>query len=396
VGTIEHQWRHSVTRRQALAGLAGCLAGSPLLRAQQDPRPLKHHVRALGFNEMVTAFDFEPVCFANVPLATYDYTAHGDGSEFTLRRNREAFDWVEPIPRPAVDVRSVNTATTVLGLEMDFPILVAPTATQGPLHPDGELGMHRGATAAKTPMIVSNITSVPIDKIAAAAIGPLWFQFYPRQDLDDSRDMLEKAQAAGCRAVVVTVDQQAASYERSLQDRNLGGTPRTSARRPGTPRNPYRMPDGRLWYTWPYLDDIRKFITVPMLIKGIVTAEDAALCVDRGMNGIIVSNHGGRSLDYGPSTLEVLPEIVEAVRGRVPILVDSGFRRGADILKAIALGANAVCLGRTTRWALGAYGAPGVQRVLEIFQAELVAAMAKAGRPTLASVDRSAVRTRFS
>ena len=161
-------------------------------------------------------------------------------------------------------------------------------------------------------------------------------------------------------------------------------------------KNPYRVPDRRLWYEWSYFDRIRPFIKVPMLIKGVLTAEDARLSVERGLAGIIVSNHGGRSLDYGPSTIEVLPEIVAAVGGRIPVLVDSGFRRGADVLKALALGADAVCFGRATRWALGAFGAPGVQRVLEMLQAELVAAMAASGRASLADLDESAVRARFS
>ena len=151
-----------------------------------------------------------------------------------------------------------------------------------------------------------------------------------------------------------------------------------------------------MWYEWRYLDQIRPFITGPMLVKGILTAEDALLCLEHGAQGIIVSNHGGRSLDYGPSTLEVLPEIVDAVRGRVPVLVDSGFRRGADVMKALALGANAVCLGRATRWGLGAFGIPGAQRVIEMVQAELVAAMAAAGRRSLADLDRTALRVRFT
>ena len=161
------------------------------------------------------------------------------------------------------------------------------------------------------------------------------------------------------------------------------------------PANPYRINPGRLWYTWEYLDAIRQYIKVPMLIKGILTGEDADMCVQHGMNGVIVSNHGGRSLDYGPSTFEVLPEIVAAVRGRIPVLTDSGYRRGSEIFKALALGADAICLGRATRWGLGAYGAPGVQRLLEIMQAELKQAMAFTGRTTLASIDRSMVRTDF-
>jgi isopentenyl diphosphate isomerase/L-lactate dehydrogenase-like FMN-dependent dehydrogenase len=155
------------------------------------------------------------------------------------------------------------------------------------------------------------------------------------------------------------------------------------------------MPENRLFYSWKYFDQIRPMVKVPLLAKGIVTAEDAKLCLEHGLDGVYVSNHGGRSLDYGPSTLEVLPEIVDAVGGKVPILFDSGVRRGTDILKALALGANAVCLGRVPRWGLGAYGAPGVQRILEILQAELTQAMAYTGRPTLASIDRTVVRTDF-
>jgi len=161
-------------------------------------------------------------------------------------------------------------------------------------------------------------------------------------------------------------------------------------------KNPYRVPDRRLWYEWRYFDQIRPFVNVPMLVKGVLTSEDARLSVERGLQGIIVSNHGGRSLDYGPSTLEVLPEIADAVAGRIPVLIDSGFRRGADVLKALALGADAVCFGRAARWALGAFGTPGVQRVLEMIQAELVAAMAASGRPSLADLGRSAVKERFS
>ena len=155
----------------------------------------------------------------------------------------------------------------------------------------------------------------------------------------------------------------------------------------------YRVGTGRLWYTWQYLDDIRKFIKVPIIVKGIVTAEDAKLCVERGFDGIVVSNHGGRSMDYGPSTLEVLPEIVAAVNGKIPVMIDSGFRRGSDILKALALGADAVWLGRAARWALGAFGPVGVQKLLtEIIYKELVDAAAATGRTTLASIDSSIVK----
>jgi isopentenyl diphosphate isomerase/L-lactate dehydrogenase-like FMN-dependent dehydrogenase len=151
----------------------------------------------------------------------------------------------------------------------------------------------------------------------------------------------------------------------------------------------------RLWYDWRYLDEIKRIVKGPMLVKGILTAEDARICVQRGYDGIIVSNHGGRTLDYVASTLEVLPEIVDAVGGKIPVLIDSGFRRGSDLVKAMALGASAVCLGRAARWGLGAFGPAGVQRLLEIVQSEFREAMASTGRKTLASLDRTAVRTNF-
>ena len=400
MGNIDHRWEISPSRRKALAGLAGLIAGSPLLHAQLDPRPFTEHRRTLGLNEMLTAFDFEPIMFANVPQAVYDYTAHGDGGEWNLRRNRQAFDWVDLLPGPAVDRASIDLSSTLLGLKLKYPIVIAPTATQLALHPDGEAGMYRAATlSSNTPMCVSNVASQTIEQIAKGAQGQLWWQFYPRQDLNTSRELLERAQGAGYTAIVVTVDQQASNYERSQHGRNLGarrasvpinsGINKTARRGPQA----YRLGAGRLWYTWEHLDEIRKFIKVPMVIKGIVTAEDASLCVERGFDGIVVSNHGGRSMDYGPSTLEVLPEIVAAVKGRIPVMIDSGFRRGSDVLKALALGADAVWLGRATRWALGAFGPPGVERLLtEIIFRELVDAAAATGRTTLASIDASIVR----
>jgi 4-hydroxymandelate oxidase len=384
----------STTRRRMLGSL-GVAAAAPLLHSQQDP--FRDHSRVPAMEELVHVVDFEAVFLAKVPREVYDYTSYGAESEFTLRRNREAYGWVELVSKGVVDVSSIKTETEFLGTKMAFPIMLSPTSGHGPLHPDGELATHQGATgASNTPYIVSNGSSFPFEKVAAAAAGPVWFQFYPQQDVDAARDTLEKAQAAGCKGVAITVDQQAAYYERPLHDRHL--TPpargRALAQRDRS-TNPYHVPDRRLWYNWQYIDQIRPFIKVPCVAKGILTPEDARLCIEHGLNGVYVSNHGGRSLDYDPSTLEVLPEIVDAVQGRVPVLFDSGIRSGSDILKALALGAKAVCIGRAARWGLGSYGAPGVQRVLEILQAELVMAMAQTGRPTLDSIDRSLVITRF-
>lgn len=361
------------------------------LWAQQYP--LRDNRRVPAMDELSTVMEFEAVAFAKLSRETYTYTAYGSEGEFTLRRNRQAFDWVELIPKGVVDFNSVDTALELLGTPMAYPILAAPTAGHAELHRDGELATHQGATAAaNTPMIVSNNASFPMDKIAAAAKGPLWFQLYPRQDLNATRALLDAALAAGSKAVVMTVDQQAAYYERPIHNRHLAAPRPTRA---AAPANRYRVPEARLWYEWKYADSVRSMLKVPMIAKGILTAEDAKLCMEHGFDAVYVSNHGGRSLDYDPSTLEVLPEIVDAVQGRVPVLFDGGIVSGTDILKALALGAKAVCIGRGIRWGLGAYGAPGVQRVLEILQAELVKAMAQTGKPNLASLDRTMVRTQF-
>ena len=396
MGRIERQWHQGFSRREALCGLASFLAASPLLHAQRDPWPLGPHRRFLGFEEMRDVFDFEPLFRGNVPLSIYDYTAHGTESEFTLYRNRDAFDWVELVGGGGVAPAEVDTSTELFGVRMDGPIMLAPTARQRDLHPDGELGMHRAATTTSTTMIVSNVSSFPFPRIAETAEGPLWFQRYATRDLDQNRQVLDAAQEAGCQAVVVTIDQQASYYERDLHDRNLGGAPRQARRRtPQTPPNPYRVGAGRLWYEWTLFDDLRPMIEVPMLAKGILTGDGAKKCLEHGVDGIVVSNHGGRALDYGPSTLEVIEEVVEAVAGRAPVLVDSGFRRGSDVLKALALGAKAVCLGRASRWGLGAFGEPGAQKVIEIVNAELREAMAWVGRASLAEIDGSIVTTNF-
>ena len=396
MGKIEQRWRRGMSRRKALTGLASFMAASPLLHAQRDPWPLGPHRRFLGFDEMRDAFDFEPIFRANVPLAVYDYTAHGTESEFTLYRNRDAFDWVELIGGGGVDPASVDTSTELFGHPMPSPIMLAPTARQRDLHPDGELGMHRAATTTGTTMIVSNVSSFPFPRIARDAGGALWFQRYASREMEPNRVALDAAQEVGAQTIVVTIDQQASYYERDLHVRHLGGAPRRVTRRePRNPPNPYRVGAGRLWYEWKLFDDLRPMCEVPMLAKGILTGDGAKKCLEHGVDGIIVSNHGGRALDYGPSSLEVLEEVVEAVDGRVPVLIDSGFRRGSDVLKALALGADAVCLGRASRWGLGAFGEPGAQRVLEIVNAELKQAMAFAGVGSLAGIDRGIVKTNF-
>jgi isopentenyl diphosphate isomerase/L-lactate dehydrogenase-like FMN-dependent dehydrogenase len=389
------------TRRAKIRNLAMLIGGEPLLRAQQDT--FRNHSRIPKMDELVTTFDFEAVAHAKLTEDAYQNTALGAEGEFTLRRNRQVFDWVELVPRAVADVAKVETATEVLGTKLAYPIMVAPTATQALLHPEGEMAMHQGATAASnTPMLISFNASFPVDKIAAAAAGPLWYQLYPRQTTEENREIVERVQEAGCKAIVITVDAPVGELrERALHLRNLAAprVPSGRGRRQSQPDPNQKygaLTRQRPWIDWKLLDSFRSAIKVPLVCKAILTAEDALECIQHGWDGIIVSNHGARSNDCVPSTLEVLPEIVDAVRGRLTVMVDSGFRRGSDVLKALALGAKAVCLGRAPRYGLAAYGPAGAQRVLEIVQGELMLAMAANGQPTLDSIDRSMVRTDFS
>jgi len=419
---IERSWLISPSRRSALVRLAGFMAASPIAAAaaQSDPRPLNEVRRALSLAEMQTAFDFEPVFFGNVPVKTYDYTAHGDGSEFTLRRNRQAFDWVNIVPKgPAVPASQIDLSSELLGVKLKFPIIVGPSTGQGALHPDGEIGMFKGATAASnTLMIIASGSTIPVAKVVPSAPGgTLWEQFYPTEDLTVTQRAIDNYQTLGLTNIMVTIDQQASYYERDELDRHFGGrvgavagggggnaaaasaAAAAAAAAAGGPAVTgsarYRVSGRRLWYSWQYIDALRKMVKGKLLIKGILDPEDAKLAIEHGADGITVSNHGGRSMDYGPSSLEVLPEIVAAVNGRIPVLFDSGIRRGADIFKALALGANAVQLGRTARWGLAAFGAAGAQRVIEILQAELVQAAAAAGCTTLSDINKTTVKTHF-
>ena len=383
-----------MNRRDALRNLAVLAAGSPLVRAQREIPYTPERIPLL--TDLVNVMEFEPVAKAKLPKESYDFVAGGVDDEWTLRRNREAFEWITLRPRMMVDVSKLDLSLELFGQKVEMPILVSPTGGQGVSHPEGELAMARGAGQAKTIMCVSTNSTYPIDKIAGAASGPLWFQLYPGDDRDASRERVERAVAAGCKAVAFTVDTPYDSHhERLLRDRTGGPAPSavySRVRRERDLPSQYRLnrrPTAAL--TWPFVEELRSYAKVPVLIKGILTPEDAQLAVKHGAAGIIVSNHGGRYLGGAPSTIEVLPGIVDAVGGKIAVLVDGGLRRGSDILKALAIGAKAIMVGRPTLWGLAGYGQPGVVRVLEMLQSELALAMGLSGHPNLASIDRSAV-----
>jgi isopentenyl diphosphate isomerase/L-lactate dehydrogenase-like FMN-dependent dehydrogenase len=420
---IEKAWAASPSRRNALARLAGFMAASPVgaAMAELDPgTPLSAVHRIPGLSEMRTTFDFQPVFVGNLLPSIYEYTAHGDGSEFTLRRNRQAYDWVDIVPsRPAIPASQVDLSSELLGVTMKFPMLVGPSSGQNSLHPEGEVGMFKAANAASNMVdILSGASGPSVTRaLTAAPGGTMWAQHYPIENLTNMQRALDAIQTAGAKSIIVTVDQQASVYERTLLIRNLGGrasggpiegggnaasiaaaaaAAKAAAGGPPVPGSVrYRVSDRRLWYSWQYIDAVRKVAKDKMIIKGILDPEDAKLAIEHGADAIIVSNHGGRSMDYGPSSLEVLPEVVAAVNGRIPVLFDGGIRRGADIFKVLALGANAVCLGRAARWGLGAYGAAGAQRVFEILQQELIQVAAAAGCAKLSDINKTMVKTNF-
>lgn len=391
-----------LTRRRAFRHFAAFLAASPLARGQRDLPYDGSRIPPL--EDLANVFEFEPICKQRVPRRVYDYIAGGVDQEWTLRRNRDAFDRITFRPRMLVNMSTMDLSLELFGDKIGSPILIAPTAGHQQVHPEGELATARGAMAIRTIMVVSSNSSYPIDQIVQASPGPKWFQLYPIEDLEATEERVLRAVDAGCKAVCLTVDAGFNSHRERLIHNRLRSTgppdqpgPAARRRRPGAetaePPYPYRLTTTLMHkLDWKFLDQLIGYAKVPVLVKGILTPEDAVLCAQHGAAGIVVSNHGGRYLDYAPATIEVLPEIIDAVQGKIPVLVDSGFRRGTDILKALAIGAKAVLVGRPPLWGLGAYGQPGVERVLQLLETELALAMGLCGKPNLASLDRSLIR----
>jgi 4-hydroxymandelate oxidase len=335
---------------------------------------------------------------AMTPMA-FEYVASGAAEEHTVRWNREAFDRIRLRPRVLRDVAAIDTRVTLLGRELAFPILLAPTAYHRVLHSDGEIETARGAAAAGITWIVSMGTTTPIGEIADAAAGsPLWFQLYFQSDPAFTRDVVQQAEASGYQALCLTVDSPI------IGPRNRQA--RAGFRLPSGISTPHLLDIGhrrqaimdprRVAGTWKDLEWLQGITTLPIVLKGILDRDDAELAVRSGAAGIIVSNHGGRNLDTTPAGIDALPEVVERVAGRVPVLVDGGVRRGTDVIKAIALGAAAVLIGRPYCYALSIAGSAGVSRVVEILRAELEAAMMLSGVATLADIDASVLWDRRS
>lgn len=352
-------------------------------------------------NELVSLFDFEPVAQRRMSHMAWEYLDGGVADEITLRWNREAYDRLRLRPKVLVDVSKLDTRVSLLGQELPHPILLAPAADQRMVHPQGELATVRGAGSANATFVVSSFTNTPVEDIAKNASGPLWFQLYVQPDRAFTRDVAQRAEAAGCRALCVTVDSPVFGA-RNRQQRAKYVLP-PGVDRPHLP--PPKKSTGNVRELRVFNDVVEPALTwrdirwlgsnckIPVLVKGILNPDDADRAIQAGSAGIIVSNHGGRNLDTVPATADALPHVVEKVAGRVPVLVDGGIRRGTDVVKALALGANAVLVGRPYLYGLAVAGAEGVTRVVEILRNELEMAMALVGRPTIQSIDRSVVWT---
>jgi isopentenyl diphosphate isomerase/L-lactate dehydrogenase-like FMN-dependent dehydrogenase len=355
--------------------------------------------------DALNVFDFEPVARKNIPPAHWGYLASGVDGEETLRANREAFARYQLRTRRFVDVSNIDMSLDLFGTRFDSPIVLCPVGAQRAFYPEGEIAVARAAKGRGHLLVLSTVTSTGVEDVIAARGAPIWYQLYTTSSFDIAAKLVRRAEAAGCPAVAVTVDLPAG--------RNLENAPRfarldkrtcTACHAPGGSPLFGRPMFSQLdttgvkidapSLTWEFIKRLKDVTKMKVLIKGLETAEDASLAVANGADGIVVSNHGGRATETGRGTLECLPEVVQAVYGRIPVIVDGGVRRGTDALKALALGATAVGIGRPYVWGLGAYGQAGVDRVLELLNNELRLAMIGIGARNLREITAASLIAR--
>jgi 4-hydroxymandelate oxidase len=352
-------------------------------------------------SEPLNLGDLEALARARLPQMAWDYYASGADDESCLRRNREAFERITLHYRVLVDVARRDMSTTVLGQRVSMPILVAPTAFHRLAHEDGELASVRGAGDAGTIFTLSTLSNTAVEDVVAAASGPVWFQLYVYKDRGATEALVGRVEAAGARALVLTVDAPLLG-RRERDVRNRFALPADLAienlHAAGYARLPPAAADSGLAayvadlldpsLTWSAIDWLRSITKLPVLVKGIVRGDDASRAIAAGASGVVVSNHGGRQLDASPATIDVLARVVDAAAGRGEVLLDGGVRRGTDVMKALALGARAVLVGRPVLWGLAAGGREGVAAALGLLRRELDLAMALCGCPDLASITR--------
>ena len=356
------------TRRTALRSLGTWAAASPLLAGQTSEPQLEGEPagRITPREQVVNVFEVEAIAQRKLAAAIYSTVAGGD---------RLAFDRILLRPRRFVNVENLDLTAELFGEKMFTPILVGPAAHQQAFDPDGELAMVRGASKAQATVIISSRSSQPVEKIAREAKTSFWYQVYPEPDMTSVLNGIKQAVKLGCKVVCLTV-----------------GTPYQLTGAGGAPSPANLRPDGNPHMSWTAVDQVRQASGLPMVLKGVMSAQEAQIAVEKGIQGIIVSNHGGLFVQGLASPIEVLASVVDAVGGKVPVLVDGGFRRGTDIVKALAFGARAVLVTRPALWGLAAYGSDGVETVLQMLQSETARTMGNCCKVNLAMLDRTLVR----
>ena len=351
--------------------------------------------------DAVDVMDFEQAARKVLPPAHWGYMASGVDDDFTQKMNREGFKRFQLRPRRLVDGSKPDLKTEIFGVTWETPIFLCPVGGQRMFHPDGEIAVARAARAKKTTQILSTATSTAVEDVAHALGSPLWYQLYMPNRWEGTEKLVRRVEEAGCPVLAWTVDElQGRNMETAERFRRLDTRDCVSCH--ATARGG-RAPDDMPMFkgipggmnpataTWDYVDRLKKLTKMKLLLKGLDTREDARLAREHGVDGIIVSNHGGRSTETGRSTIEALGEVVDAAGSQIPVLVDGGFRHGTDVYKALALGARGVGIGRPYVWGLSAFGQEGVERVLDILHAELVLIMRQCGTPTIAQITRSSV-----
>ena len=377
------------------------LAGSPLMAYGLAEAWAQEPATAALAKDVLSVMDFEGLARPKLPPAHWGYMASGTDDNLTLQANVAAYKTIQLRPRRLVDVSKIDASVELFGQRFASPIFLCPVGGHRMFHTDGEVATARAAKAKNALQVLSTQTSIAVEDVATARDGGLWYQLYMPSSWEDTEKMVRRVEAAGCPVLVWTID--------LLGGRNLETATRaqrtdarqcvschataTGGRRnsvmfaglSGTRFNPSNA-------NWDFVDRLKKMTSMKVLIKGIETAEDARLAREHGADGILVSNHGGRAAETLRSTIDILPEVVDAVNNQIPVLVDGGVRRGSDAFKAIAYGARAVGIGRPYTWGLAAFGQEGVERVLDILNAELNMTMRQCGAPTLAQITKAHVR----
>ncbi|XP_056158646.1 glycolate oxidase-like isoform X1 [Syzygium oleosum] len=357
--------------------------------------------------EITNVMEYEEIAKKKLPKMVYDYYASGAEDQWTLKENRNAFSRILFRPRILVDVSHIDMTTTVLGFKISMPIMIAPTAMQKMAHPDGEYATARAASAAGTIMILSSWGTSSVDEVASTGPGIRFFQLYVLKDRNVVAQLVRRAERAGFKAIALTVDTpRVGRREADIKNRfvlppyltlknfeglDIGKVDRTN----DSGLTTYAAEQGDRSLSWKDVKWLQTITTLPILVKGVLTAEDTRLAIQAGAAGIIVSNHGARQLDYVPATIMALEEVVKAAQGKIPVFLDGGVRRGTDVFKALALGASGVFIGRPVLFSLAAEGEAGVKKVLQMLHDEFELTMALSGCRSLKEITRDHIMTEW-